>query len=294
MKNFSPVKVACVQLETVPGEKERNLQHALELVAEASENGATLIVLPELFTGHSVEGDRAGVYAMAEKIPEGDTCTRLAGAAVAHGVYICGSFYEIEGKDTYNTSVLVGPEGYIGKYRKLHPCCNEVYYVEPGDLGIPVFRTEIGRIVLNVCLDAYYPETFRIAALQGADIVCCQFAASDVKEARNLPEPFHTMATVLCMANAVSNHIFTVCCNNVGGGKGGEYGAGYAGQSAIIDPWGSPISGIASTDHEEILYADIDLTDARKKNFHPAYSRLANRRTDVYSADLGYDSKKYN
>ena len=293
MTTFSPVKVACVQMETEPGEKEKNLDRALGFIDEACRNGAQLIILPELFTGHSKNGDRAGVYAMAEPVPEGGTTARLAQAAVENRAYICGSFYEIEGKDVYNTSVLVGPEGYIGKYRKLHPCGNENYIIEPGNLGIPVFHTEIGRIALNICLDAYYPETFRIAALHGADIVCCQFASSDVKEARGLPDPFHTLVTVLCMANAVSNHIFTVCCNNVGGGTGGEYGSGYAGQSAIINPWGAPVSGIASTDKEEILYADIDLTDARKKHFHPANSRLAGRRTDVYSADLGYDSNKY-
>ena len=152
-----------------------------------------------------------------------------------------------------------------------------------------MFHTPIGRIGLLICLDAYYPETFRILAMQGADVICVPFNAGDVKESRHLPDPYHTMAPTLCMANALSNHVLVVGCDRVG--RTGS--VKFAGQSVIADQWGAPIAGPASSEKAEIIYADVDLCDSRRKYFHPTNSRLANRRTDVYSADLGYRKEHY-
>lgn len=285
-----PVKVACLQMELRHLLVKENLQKASAMVEEACDAGANLLVLPEVFNTGSGFANREEVYKYAEKIPEGQTVSLLIELAKARKVYITGSLLEVDGVDVYNTAVLVGPEGYVGKFRKLHPCGGEVYNIEPGDTGIPVFRTPIGRIALLVCLDAYYPESFRIAALQGADIVCVPFHSDDAKVSRNLPEPFHTMAPVLCMANALSNHIFVAGCNSVGN-RDGQVQAG--GQSVVANQWGAWSAPMASYDKEEIIYAEVDLADSRRKYFHPTNSRLANRRTDVYSADLGYDAQKY-
>ena len=242
-----------------------------------------------LFTTGSAFDTRAEAYAVAEAIPDGRTSQFLLKKAREHGVYITGSFVERDGADLYNTAVLAGPDGLVGKFRKLHPCEDEVYWAEPGNLGIPVFHTPIGRIALLICLDAYYPECFRICALQGADIICTMFNACHVKESRRLPDPYATMAGVLCMANALSNHVFVACCDAVGECNGTRF----AGQSMVADQWGAPLAGPASDEEEAIVYADIDLADSRRKYFHPTNSRLANRRIDVYSQDLGYHPEKY-
>ena len=242
-----------------------------------------------LFTTGSAFDTRAEAYAVAEAIPDGRTSQFLLKKAREHGVYITGSFVERDGADLYNTAVLAGPDGLVGKFRKLHPCEDEVYWAEPGNLGIPVFHTPIGRIALLICLDAYYPECFRICALQGADIICTMFNAYHVKESRRLPDPYATMAGVLCMANALSNHVFVACCDAVGECNGTRF----AGQSMVANQWGAPLAGPASDEEEAIVYADIDLADSRRKYFHPTNSRLANRRIDVYSQDLGYHPEKY-
>ena len=241
------------------------------------------------FTTGSAFDTRAEAYAVAEAIPDGRTSQFLLKKAREHGVYITGSFVERDGADLYNTAVLAGPDGLVGKFRKLHPCEDEVYWAEPGNLGIPVFHTPIGRIALLICLDAYYPECFRICALQGADIICTMFNAYHVKESRRLPDPYATMAGVLCMANALSNHVFVACCDAVGECNGTRF----AGQSMVANQWGAPLAGPASDEEEAIVYADIDLADSRRKYFHPTNSRLANRRIDVYSQDLGYHPEKY-
>ncbi|QNL43925.1 hydratase [Oscillibacter hominis] len=288
-KNQSPARVACVQMDVVQGQVEQNLATARRMVEEACAQGATLMVLPELFNTGCVFDNRAQVFAVAEPVPGGQSTALLLELAKAHGVYIVASLVEQDGPDLFNTAVLAGPEGLVGKFRKLHPCEDEVYWIEPGNLGLPVFHTPIGRIGLLICLDAYYPETFRILAMQGADVICVPFNAGDVKESRHLPDPYYTMASTLCMANALSNHVLVVGTDRVG--RTGS--VKFAGQSVIADQWGAPIAGPAGNEREEILYADVDLCDSRRKYFHPTNSRLANRRTDVYSADLGYCPEKY-
>lgn len=289
MEKFqSPAKVACVQMPLVQGDKGQNLATARRMVEEACAHGANLLILPELFNSGSVIGDRAEAFSLAEPVPGGRSVALLLELAEKHGVYLVASLLERQGPDLFNTAVLAGPEGLVGKYRKLHPCEDEVYWVEPGDLGLPVFHTPLGRIAMLICLDAYYPETARICAMQGADIICIPSNWMDVKESRSLPDPYWTMAPVLCMANALSNHVIVAGVNCVGDLKGRRF----PGQSVVAGPWGAPVAGPAGQG-EEILYADVDLCDSRRKYFHPTNSRLANRRTDVYSSDLGYRPEKY-
>lgn len=289
MENIqSPARVACIQMEVAQSKKAQNLDTARRMVREAARSGATLMVLPELFNSGSMLDSRAEAFSLAEPVPNGPTTQMLLELSREYGVYLVGSMLERKGPDVYNTAVLTGPEGLVGKYRKLHPCEEEVYWVEPGDLGLPVFHTPIGRIALLICLDAYYPETARICAIQGADIICIPSNWMDVKESRHLPDPYWTMAPVLCMSNALVNHVLVVGTNCVGIIKG----RCFPGQSVIANPWGAPIAGPAGRG-EEIIYADVDLCDSRRKYFHPTNSRLANRRTDVYSGDMGYHPERY-
>lgn len=280
----SPVKIACIQMASEHHDKTQNIIKAEQFILEACKNGANLLVLPEVFNICASGGNREEVYSNAEPIPDGETTQKLIALAKEHSVYICGSLIEQDGIDLYNTSILVSPNGLIGKYRKLHLCGSENYYLEPGDLGIPVFHTPIGKIALLICLDAYYPETFRIATLQGADIVCASFAGDEVQSSRGFPKECHTVIPALCMANAVANHIFVVGCNRTGSYNGVKK----AGQSAIVNQWGAPVVPIAPHDQETILYAEVDLCDSRRKHFSPTDSRLANRRVDVYDSMLGY------
>lgn len=284
----APVKIACIQMHAEYKQKADNLRRAEAFVEEACANGANLLVLPEVFPG-TASKCRADAYEQAEPIPEGETTRMMLRLAKAHGVYLCGSFIERDGVDLYNTAILTGPEGLIGKYRKLHLCGAELYYYEPGDLGIPVFHTPLGRIALLICLDAYYPECFRIAAMQGADIVCACFHGQDLHDDWKLPEGVHTQIPTLCMAGALSNHIYVAASNRVG--SFGSYTA--AGQSVIASPFGAPVVPIAPHDKEAILYAEVDLCDSRRRYITSTNSRLGNRRTDLYDPMLGYDPKRF-
>ena len=105
----------------------------------------------------------------------------------------------------YNSSVVIGPQGHLGTFRKVHLWNEENLFFEPGNLGMPVFRTPIGRIASNICYDSWFPESFRLAALQGADIVC---VPTNWVPMPNQPEDQLAMANILCMAGAHSNSVF--------------------------------------------------------------------------------------
>ena len=117
----SPAKIACIQMRISYCRVEENLAEADRLIEAACANGATLLILPETFTTGSAFDTRAEAYAVAEAIPDGRTSQFLLKKAREHGVYITGSFVERDGADLYNTAVLAGPDGLVGKFRKLHP-----------------------------------------------------------------------------------------------------------------------------------------------------------------------------
>ncbi|SHJ90187.1 Predicted amidohydrolase [Dethiosulfatibacter aminovorans DSM 17477] len=276
------VKIACIQTEVKLKDKEANMAIVISLMEEASTNGANLIVLPELFNTGYTFNNRTEITSLAEPIPEGRTVQELIDYAKEKNIYIVGSLPEREGIDLYNTSVLVGPNGYIGKYRKTHLCGDEIYWFESGNLGYPVFHTEIGRIAMIICLDGYYPETYRICALQKADLICIP---TNWAHCDHLPAPWHTMGPTLTMANALSNHIFVAACSRVGQ----EPGISYAGHSLVASPTGAPISTIAGK-NQQIIYAECNLADTRNRYLDKTNSRLANRRTDLYGEFLGYST----
>lgn len=277
------VRVSCIQMDVKLKDKTHNLNRAVELTEEACRNNASLVIFPELFSSGYTFYNREDVYSFAEAIPSGQTTKTVCELSKENNVYIVCSLIEQEGCNLYNTAILTGPEGYIGKYRKLHLCGDEIFWMEPGNLGIPVFHTRIGRIAMLICLDGFYPETYRICALQGADIICVPTNWSHVKA---LPPPYKTMGPTLTMAAALSNHIFIAASSRVGAEPGMEY----PGQSIIANINGGPLAGPAG-EKEEIIYADCNLADTRKRYLDATNSRLGNRRTDVYSEFLGYICK---
>lgn len=273
-------KVACIQTNVVWKDKKANLESAISLMTEAANNGANLIIFPELFNSGYIFSSREEISSFAEIVPGGETINTLTSFAIERNIYIVASMAEVDGVDLYNAAVLVGPDGYIGKYRKTHLCGDEIYWFEPGNLGYPVFHTRIGRIAMLICLDGFYPETYRICALQKADIICVPTNWSHLE---HLPAPWHTMGPTLTMANALSNNIFVAACARVGT----EPGTSYAGRSVIACPTGAPISEIAGKE-QQIIYAECDLAEARNQYINRTNSRLKNRRTDLYDEFLGY------
>ncbi|MBR3749192.1 MAG: hydratase, partial [Firmicutes bacterium] len=115
IKKEIPVKVAVVQMEPVVGETERNLANCLAKVTEAADNGAQLIVLPELCVSGYVFANREEAFALSEPIPGGPSCQAFETLAQERQIYLYAGLNENCGDRLYNTAVLFGPEGIVGK-----------------------------------------------------------------------------------------------------------------------------------------------------------------------------------
>jgi len=176
----------------------------------------------------------------------------------------------------YNSAVLIGPEGYIGKYRKTHQWETEAHWAAWGDLGVPVFNTKIGNIAINICMDSAYFESARLAALNGADILA-------------FPTNSSAQAISALQARAVQNGLYIISANR----SNTENGFHMIGASAIWSPEGKKLAEAEyvptpeqAIDAPTIIYAKIDPS----KYDNEAKRRLMERRTELYKDLMLYIS----
>ncbi len=251
---------AAVQFEPRFGEKEENLVKLLHLTEEAARAGARLIVLPEMATTGYCFRSRGEIAPFVEPVPGGPTVAAFAALAARYDAHIVIGLAEVEPATGvfYNTAALIGPQGYIGKYRKTHSFIDETRWAKDGDLGMPVWETPLGKIAIQICMDADYMEPARLAALAGADLIA-------------FPTNWLGEQTVWS-ARAIENGVFWVAANR----WGVERGEQFCGNSAIIDPEGRLLSLLSTGDG--LCLAEIDLDRAGGCRT----GQLAMRRPDRY------------
>lgn len=258
-------------------DKKTNLKNALKHIEASAKAGAKILVLPEIFTmGYSYLTERKTEYFdEAEPIP-GPTTRAIGEKAKEHELYIVTPIFEKRGPGRYyNSAALIGPDGQvIGKYSKTHiPLSGggalEKYYFRPGS-EFPVFETDVGNIGIIICYDRLFPETFRILALKGADLI--------LVPATIFPRPEPTVSedwTFVARTRAVENGVFAVFVNRAGE----EAGLHYFGHSLIVNPNGTIL---AQSDFKEgILTANIDLDEVDTCRRRRVYTR--DRRPEIYS-----------
>ncbi|WP_275791201.1 nitrilase family protein [Pararhizobium gei] len=272
-------------MEPIFGETAGNVARSIALLEEAAGKGAKLAVLPELCNTGYVFESRTEIRALAEEIPAGPSTQSWIEAAARLDMIIVAGITERSGEVFYNSAIIVGPSGYIGRYRKVHLWGEEALYFTPGDLGFPVFDTPYGRISCQICYDCWFPESFRLAALQGAELMCVPTNWVPIPGQDPNRE---AMANILVMAAAHSNSLFIIAADRIGV----ERSQPFIGQSLIVAHTGWPVAGPASSDGQEVLVAEINLADARRKrNWNDFNQVLRDRRTDVYDRMLGTDYK---
>ncbi|UZE25952.1 nitrilase family protein [Pseudomonas sp. B21-056] len=280
-QEFPSITVAALQMEPRVGCKAANLEVSLRLIDEAATRGAQIVVLPELVSSGYVFSSREEAFELAEAIPGGASIQAWEDIARQRNVYVIAGLAERVGHKLYNSAVMIGPEGYIGTYRKLHLWGDEHLYFEAGDLGLPVFHTPFGRLAMIICYDGWFPEVYRLLAMQGADIVCMPTNWVPMPGQGDHPM---IMANTLTMANAHANSLNIICANRVGT----ERGQRFVGNSLIVGADGWPLVAPASADRQQILYADINLKASRQSRHLTTFNTvLRDRRTDIYDPMLG-------
>ncbi|MCC3701959.1 nitrilase family protein [Rouxiella badensis] len=272
----APLTVACLQMEPVFGDTERNIATSISMIEQAAAQGARLMVLPELCNTGYVFASRAEAFALAETIPGGPSTRAWCNCAAQLNVYLVAGITEREGESLYNSAVVIGPEGFIGRYRKVHLWGDEALYFEPGNLGFPVFKTRIGTLGCQICYDCWFPESFRMAALQGAEIVCVPTNWVPIPGQDPHRE---AMANILVMAASHSNSLYIAAADRVGT----ERGQPFIGQSLITSYTGWPVAGPASVTQPEIVIATVNLADAKRhRNWNDFNQVLKDRRPETY------------
>ena len=274
---MSEAAVACCQLAPRIGELEANRSACRTAIAGAAEQGAQVVVLPELAVSGYVFADPAEARGCAEPL-DGATVTEWAELAREHELVIVGGVCERDGEHLRNTAVIVDPAGMRAIYRKAHLWDREKLFFEPGSEPPPVINTAHGRIATMVCYDVEFPEWVRLAALAGADLLCVP--TNWPREPR--PAGERAAEVVRVQAGASTNHMFIAACDRAGA----ERGVDWVGASVIVDPYGFPLAGPAVADQTVTLIASCALAQARDKRLSERNDALADRRPELYRQGL--------
>ncbi|MCW4052622.1 MAG: carbon-nitrogen hydrolase family protein [Candidatus Bathyarchaeota archaeon] len=244
------ITIALAQFPCRIGNKKYNMKRMAEFIKRARKKNAGIVVFPEMsLTGYTT---RDLSYELAEEIP-GASTGEIERIARKEGLYIIHGMPERSstGKTIlYNTAVLTGPEGYIGKYRKLylptHSVFEEKRYYRVG-YQTPIFETNFGKLGMMICYDMFFPEVGRVLRLQGAKLLVCISASLIARR---------TLFETLTMARAIENTCFVAYANLVGF----ENGFQFSGGSHLIGPSGSLIAK-AKYDIEDLVFGNINYED---------------------------------
>lgn len=245
--NKSTIKAGFLQFEPKLGEPDLNSSKIEHLIRQAK--GADLVVVPELAnTGYNFESKEQAVQ-LAESVDNSPFLNFLSNQAKKLNLYIVSGFHEIDNNLLYNTSILIGPNGIIGKYRKIHLFMNEFDFFEKGNLGLPVYDIGICKVGMLICFDWVFPEVWRILALKGADIIC---------HPSNLVLPYAQQAVPV---HGMINKTFNITANRYGT----ERGVTFSGKSIISNPSGKTLA-VAASNKDKVSIVDMDINQARNKN----------------------------
>ncbi len=286
-KVTQPFKVAAVEFNPEMFEFDRNLERACEVIEEAASNGAKLIVLPEAALSGYIYKDRDQFLPFMDSVP-GKSTDAIAELTSKHHCYVALGVAELDPATnlTYNTGVLVGPDGYIGKYRKngLNP--SDILWFVPGNTGYPVFETELGNICMVICYDDTYWEPARVPAVKGADIIA--YICSSDRVLTELSESSGNHSTIaavqqLCAWNGLA--MVAADRNNAESNPTTGVSVTYGGSASIWQADGrrtghapATNANMTSANPGTILYGEIDpaLYDNDQK------ATLKRRRPELY------------
>ncbi|MFW6089227.1 MAG: carbon-nitrogen hydrolase family protein [Gemmatimonadota bacterium] len=268
---MTPPLTACgVQFDCKLGESTRNAEFiAGEVAVAADTTGARLVVFPEAaLTGYVFESEGEALDGAVEA--DGPETNLVAGTCRAAGVWAVVGAVERDADRVFNSAFLIGPDGVVGRYRKVHTLCLGVDRFAVRGAGFQVWELPIGRIGLNICYDGTFPESSRTLKLLGAQLVVLptNWPRLDMKRAQT------TM-------RAYENHVNYLAVNRVGV----ERGTVFPGGSMAVDPLGKLLA--EGGDRAERIVAEFDMegADANRVVLTPGayeFDYRADRRPEAY------------
>lgn len=267
------VHVAGVQMDATLGNKPRNLDAIETRLEEAVRNGAQLAVFPECAVTGYCFNNAGEARAQAESVP-GPATERLTAVCHRLGCHLVAGLLEADGDRLFNACVLVGPTGVLAVYRKIHlPRLGVDCFTTPGNRPFAVADAGGLRIGMHICYDGAFPESARVMALAGAELLVLP---------TNWPPGTECTAAYVTNARALENNVYYLAVNRVGT----ERGFRFIGRSKLCDTDGSVLAEAAHSE-EAIIYGTIEPAKARRKRLvrvpgrHEIH-RFADRRPEMY------------
>lgn len=282
------MKVAAIQMSMSPAYEE-NIAKADKMVQEAAAKGAKLILLPELFERrYFCQIEDYARFDYAEDAESSKTLSHFSALAKKLSVVLPVSFFEKKNAAYFNSIAIFDTDGSLkGIYRKSHiptgQCYEEKFYFSPGDTGFKVFQTSVGKIGIGICWDQWFPETARILALQGAEILLFPTAIGSEPV---LPKDSKAHWQNAMIGHAAANVIPVVAANRVGREDDVNSTMTFFGSSFITNQYGEKLSELGR-EEEGIIYSEFDLRaidDERR-----GWGVFRDRRIDLYSPLLTLD-----
>ena len=265
--------IACAQIDCLLGQPKANLNKIVASIRAAAERDARLVMFPECaLTGYAYESLTDAIpFAEPLNGPAAEVIGEVCRETNAHAVV---GFIEADGGQYYNAAMLVGPDGVVGGYRKVHlPFIGIDRFLTPGDRQFNVFELPFGKIGLNICYDISFPEPARVLKLLGAELIAL---------ITNWPTAAWRSPEFVANARAIENHVFYAATDRVGS----ERGWNFIGRSKVVDCNGDTLAEASEQDEELVLVA-IDFQEAnhnRIVNVAGAYEvdRVGDRRPEFY------------
>jgi predicted amidohydrolase len=272
------LRVAAANVPSRPDETARNIEKIREVCGRAARERADLLLLPELsltgFIPNHPIGDHSvwlrSALTLARRVAEpvsGPAVTALGRIARDSKLHIAAGLLEDAGNILYNSMALVGPDGLLGVWRKLHiPLFEVPFYI--GGPAPRVVDTPFGRIGANICFDALIPESTRLLAVQNVEIVLFPFAAD--------PPPATAAAWAewagpALRARCVENGVFGVACNYTGEVSCAGADQTFPGGGMIVGPAGQVLAEQTNEASTHFLLANLDPEALRDARSDPSY-----------------------
>lgn len=245
-----------------PAQMRGGLDRVKDFVTEARDEGARVVVFPELCTtGYSLS-----LVSLYEQAEETESAVSELASLSENMLIVCG----LPERDRrvrgilYDSAFAIENGKVIGRYRKTHIYPAERSVFREGN-ALDVFDSGIGRMAMAICFDHAFPEVFRIYALKGAEII---FILSAV------PKGYEHLLELRTRARAQDNQLFVVGCNMCS--------SGFCGRSVVADPKGSVIA--QAGEDEELLLCEIDLNTVEKERLSEPVFRC--RRDELYIREM--------
>jgi N-carbamoylputrescine amidase len=276
---MSEITVAALQLDLSSNDEQENIAAVSALVEDAARQGAQIVLPPELFSGpYFCKVEDEGLFALARPVAEHPSVAAMQALAKKLGVAIPTSFFERDGHHYYNTLAMIGADGEImGTYRKSHipdgPGYEEKYYFRPGNGGFKVWDLFGTRIGVGICWDQWYPESARVMALMGAELLFYPTAIGSEPYDADLDTS--RMWRRAMLGHAVSNCMPVIAANRIGT----EDGQRFYGHSFVTDEWGDFLCEYGAGE-SGALVARVDLARAAKHRAGMGFFR--DRRPHLY------------